>query len=155
MSTECVILSVVEGKANLPSNYKSIDPLIYRISKQEEAWLMNLKTEKAIIFVCMGSTGNWKELGFLNNEIYDQYTIITAGDLKKELFAEHIISKAFVNIEDVLSISNLMICHGGNGTIYHGLMKGIYMLCLTSHFEQEWNVQALERIGYGFRPMVL
>jgi hypothetical protein len=23
------------------------------------------------------------------------------------------------------------------------------MLCLTSHFEQEWNVQALERKGYG------
>jgi len=25
----------------------------------------------------------------------------------------------------------------------------VYMLCLTNNFEQEWNVHALERLGYG------
>ncbi len=134
---------------NLSANYKSIGPLIYKVNKQEDVWLKNLPAEKPIIFICMGSTGNWKALIFLNNEFYNQYTIITAGDLKKELSAEHIVSRDFVNIEEVLNISNIMICHGGNGTIYHGLIKGVFMLCLTSHFEQEWNVHALERIGYG------
>ncbi len=133
----------------LPLNYKSIGPLLYKVNKQEGMWLQGLPTEKPIIFICMGSTGNWKALSFFNNESYNHYTIITAGDTKKELSAEHIVSRDFVNIEQVLNVSSLMICHGGNGTIYHGLMKGIYMLCLTSHFEQEWNVHALERFDYG------
>ncbi|MDO9188101.1 MAG: glycosyltransferase [Bacteroidia bacterium] len=134
---------------NLPSNYKSIGPLIYKVIKQEGEWLQNLQSEKPIIFICMGSTGNWKALRFLNNVSYSQYTIITAGDKENELFAQHIVSRDFVNIEEVLNVSKLMICHGGNGTIYQGLIKGIYMLCLTSHFEQEWNVHALERLNYG------
>ena len=54
-----------------------------------------------------------------------------------------------MNIDEAMKVTNLMICHGGNGTIYYGLRHGVYMLCITSHFEQEWNVHALERIGYG------
>lgn len=133
----------------ISSTYRPISPLVYKVNKQEGGWLGNLPAEKPIIFICMGSTGNWKALNFFNNEFYNQYTIITAGDTKKELSAQHIVSRDFVNIEEVLNVSNLMICHGGNGTIYHGLKKGIYMLCLTSHFEQEWNVHALERFDYG------
>ncbi|MBI2722360.1 MAG: hypothetical protein HYX39_09315 [Bacteroidetes bacterium] len=134
---------------NISSGYKLIGPLLYKVNKNEGTWLQDLPQKKPIIFICMGSTGNWKGLNFLNNTFYSQYTIITAGDAKKELSANHIISRSFVNIEDVLNVSDLMICHGGNGTIYHGIIKGIYMLCLTSHFEQEWNVHALERFDYG------
>ncbi|MBA3649296.1 MAG: hypothetical protein H0W62_12230 [Chitinophagales bacterium] len=85
----------------------------------------------------------------MNHRDYAGYTIITAGDKNRILNGTHIISYDFINIDEVLTIADVMICHGGNGTIYHGLGKGVYMLCLTSHFEQEWNVQALERIGYG------
>ncbi|RYF20266.1 MAG: hypothetical protein EOO42_12735 [Flavobacteriales bacterium] len=42
-----------------------------------------------------------------------------------------------------------MICHGGNGTLYLGILTNVYMLCLSSHFEQEWNVHALEKNKRG------
>mgnify|MGYP006335572741 FL=1 len=42
-----------------------------------------------------------------------------------------------------------MICHGGNGTIYNGILNQVYMLCLSNHFEQEWNIDAVEKNGYG------
>lgn len=134
---------------NLPSTYSFIGPLLYRPGLKEGDWLGKIEITKPVICVCMGSTGNWKKLAFLNDSFYSAFTIITGGDTSKILSGSHIISRDFFNLDEVLDISNLMICHGGNGTIYHGLQKGVYMLCLTSHFEQEWNVHALERIGYG------
>lgn len=133
----------------LPENYRIIGPLIYNSYQKEGPWLSNIKNTKPVIFICMGSTGSWEQLEFLNGSFFSEYTIITAGDKDRILTGSHIISRDFVNLDEVLNRSHLMICHGGNGTIYYGLMKGIYMLCLTSHFEQEWNVHALERTGFG------
>jgi UDP:flavonoid glycosyltransferase YjiC (YdhE family) len=134
---------------NLPDHYRIVRPLIYKPIQKEEDWLSNIQRTRPVICICMGSTGNWQRLEFLNDPYFSKYTIITAGDQKKIFSAPHIISRSFVNLEEVLKICDLMICHGGNGTIYYGLMNGIYMLCLTSHFEQEWNVHALEYIGFG------
>ncbi|MBK6523543.1 MAG: hypothetical protein IPG08_15185 [Sphingobacteriaceae bacterium] len=37
----------------------------------------------------------------------------------------------------------------GNGTIYHGIENKTPMLFVTTHFEQEWNVQQLEALELG------
>lgn len=133
----------------LPDHYRFIGPLIYDNQTLEGSWLSDIDKEKPVICVCMGSTGNWNALRFLNNEYYKRYTIITAGDKQKLLSAPHIISREFVNLNHVLKKADLLICHGGNGTVYSGIVSGVFMLCLAAHFEQEWNVSALERNGYG------
>ncbi len=135
---------------SLPSNYSYTGPLIYNHFQNNGPWLNKIDEQlKPIIFVCMGSTGEWSKLKFLNNLYFKKYTIITAGDSKKILSGSHIISRAFAHISKVLKKASLMICHGGNGTIYHGIFNNVYMLCLSSHFEQEWNILALEEHGYG------
>lgn len=155
-------ISEIEGSSNLicdlpdlfpqkklPANYIYTGPLIYEYFDQETDWLNNISTEKPVIFVSMGSTGDWQKLAFLNHPYYSRYVIITAGDTKKIVCAPHIISRDFVNLTQVLKKSDLMICHGGNGTIYPGIINRVYLLCLSSHFEQEWNMNALEKNGYG------
>jgi len=142
-------LEVLFPQKHLPNNYCFIDPLLDTFGEIEEKWIEELSHDKPIIVICMGSTGNWNVLTFFNDIYFTKYTIITAGDKKRILDASHIISKDFINLTQVLKKADLMICHGGNGTIYFGLNEGVYMLCYTSHFEQEWNVHALERIGYG------
>ena len=49
----------------------------------------------------------------------------------------------------VLNHVDLMICHGGNGTIYQALAQGVPILGLTSIFEQEWNMNRVEELGLG------
>lgn len=155
-------LSEIEGDENmicdqenlfpqkaLPKTYQIIGPLIYNSPHREGSWLLNIDQHKPVICVCMGSTGDWTRLQFLNDEYYARYTVITAGDTNKVLFAPHIISRDFVNLNQVLEKTNLLICHGGNGTIYTGIANRVFMLCLSSHFEQEWNISAIERKGYG------
>lgn len=135
---------------NLPSNYQIIGPLIYAQQDSETSHLLSrLDAFRPTICVCLGSTGNWEAMQFLNDPHYARFNIIAAGDTRRFLTAAHIISRPFLNLSEVLEHSDLMICHGGNGTINCGILKGAYMLCLTSHFEQEWNVEALERHGYG------
>jgi UDP:flavonoid glycosyltransferase YjiC (YdhE family) len=133
----------------LPGHYRIIGPLIYRPRQSEGSWLSSLEQDRPVICVCMGSTGDWTRLQFLNDPYYNRYTIITAGDTGKLLSAPHIISRDFVNLNQVLKKADLMICHGGNGTLYTGLMNGVFMLCVSSNFEQEWNISALQRNGHG------
>lgn len=133
----------------LPQSYRFIGPLIYQYPEDQCSWSNLAEMEKPIICVCMGSTGDWESLRFLNDPYYSRYTIITAGDKAGVLSAPHILARDFINLNKVLEKSSLMICHGGNGTIYTGISNGVFMLCLASHFEQDYNIEALERQGYG------
>jgi UDP:flavonoid glycosyltransferase YjiC (YdhE family) len=133
----------------LPSSYRIVGPLIYDAASMDEHRLDEAILHRPVICICMGSTGDWDSLRFLNDTFYAKYTIITTGDSKGVLSAAHIISFDFINLDQVLRRAILMICHGGNGTIYTGIKNRVFMLCLPSHFEQEWNVDALERVGYG------
>jgi UDP:flavonoid glycosyltransferase YjiC (YdhE family) len=134
----------------LPKNYRCIGPLVYRFQDHEaEAWLGTLDPSKDTILVCMGSSGDWKALVFLNDAYFGKYNIITAGDTGRVLQAAHIIQRPFIDLPEVLKHCALMICHGGNGTINTGILAKVYMLCRASNFEQEWNIEALEKKGLG------
>lgn len=133
----------------LPLNYQLIGPLIYDTGEDEAELLKRISPEKKVILVCMGSSGNWEALRFLSSPRYSGFTIITAGDREGVIKGEHVIARSFVSLNRVLPHCALLICHGGNGTIYHGLRHKVPLLCLTSHFEQEWNVQRLEALHLG------
>jgi UDP:flavonoid glycosyltransferase YjiC (YdhE family) len=133
---------------NLPSNFTFKGPLVYKNMLQEE-WIEELSEEKPIICVSMGSSGDWQELVFLNDPYYAKYTIVIAGHTGSLFPAPHLIVKNFVNLPQLVSKASLMICHGGNGTIYLGVLAKVYLLCVANHFEQEWNVHALMAHGLG------
>lgn len=134
---------------NLPASYQFISPLFYDPPKQLTGLSEKLDKTKKTIFVSMGSTGNWEKLIFLNDEYFTRYNLVTAGDTGYILSGSHIIRTGFGNFHELFPYTDLVICHGGNGTIYQSLFYGIPVLCKTSHFEQEWNVAALERMGVG------
>lgn len=131
---------------HLPHNFRFIGPLVY---EREDLPIAKIDSTKPNILVCMGSTGDWEALTFLNDVAFSDYHIITAGDKNRLLNALHVTSYEFINLSQAASNVDLIICHGGNGTIYHGLLNNVYMLCLTNNFEQEWNVHALERMRMG------
>lgn len=134
---------------NLPSSFQFVGPLVYQYQEENSSWLSDIPSNKKVICISLGSTGDWTKLRFLNDSYYARYAIVATGDTDKVLSAAHIVSRDFVNLAQLLKRAGLMICHGGNGTIYHGIINQVYMLCLSSNFEQEWNIDALERNGYG------
>ncbi|RYD54860.1 MAG: hypothetical protein EOP56_17990 [Sphingobacteriales bacterium] len=145
----CDLEELFPQKENLPDNYTLLAPLIYDDHTSSKDILNRLDPAKKTIYVSMGSTGDWRGVSFLNDARLARYNIITAGDPDAVLNASHIINAGFVNVHDVFPHTDLAICHGGNGTIYQSLTHGVPLLCKTTHFEQEWNVDAVERIGAG------
>jgi UDP:flavonoid glycosyltransferase YjiC (YdhE family) len=133
----------------LPGNYRTISPLFHSSFNESDNLPINLDSSKKTIFVSMGSSGDWEQVKFLNDPYYTKYNIVTAADYHRIIDAPHIIRENFVNASSLFPYTDLVICHGGNGTIYQALSFGVPLLCITSHFEQEWNVHGLERLNLG------
>lgn len=134
---------------NAPANYRFIGPLSYNNTTIESTLIQSLDTNKPVICVCLGSSGNWPAIKFLAQEKYAIANWIIAGDLTKQLQAPHLSHRDFINLNTILPLCDLLICHGGNGTIYEGLKHKKQMLFFTNHFEQEWNAQRLSELGLG------
>ncbi len=133
----------------LPPSYHFIGPLFFSSCKKERDIIEKLDCDKPTILVSLGSTGDWKKLHLLNNPIFHEFTIITTGDKELIIHGNHVISTPFLNNISVLPLIDVMICHGGNGTIYQALSCNVPILGLTSHFEQEWNMNRIEQLGLG------
>jgi UDP:flavonoid glycosyltransferase YjiC (YdhE family) len=133
----------------LPENYYFIGPLYYFGTDDERDLLKILPKNKKNIVIHLGSSGNWESLKFLADPVFNQYNFIIAGDLPFAFNQKNIITRKFINMSAILDKVDLVICHGGNGTIYQSLAHGVPLLCLTNIFEQEWNVQQLEKFELG------
>lgn len=162
LSSKKAYLDELEGNLNLicdldelfpqkgyPANYTQIAPLYYDVAGSPGLVTDKLDKNKKTIFVSMGSSGDWQKLEFLNHPAFQQYNIVAAADTDHHLHAGHIIQVPFVNVHELFPQTDLVICHGGNGTIYQALLYNIPVLCSTSHLEQEWNVEALVRLRIG------
>jgi UDP:flavonoid glycosyltransferase YjiC (YdhE family) len=131
----------------LPFNYSYISPLYFEGTATEDKILKHIDNDKKSILVCMGSSGDLSKLSFLEDEYFSKYNIVSVGSFAM-LNSKHILNIPYlVNNTAFLDKIDLMICHGGNGTIYQALAFGVPLLCAPSFFEQEWNVQGLQAIG--------
>ena len=144
----CDHFNIFPQKA-IPNNYHEIGPLIWESEDTLKGIDQEIDRKKKTILVSMGSSGNWKNVVFLNSGLYNQYNIITAGDKDALLKGSNVFSRDFLNLDKALVISDLFICHGGSGTSAMGVAQKVKMLFFTSHFEQEWNVKGMVDAGFG------
>ncbi len=133
----------------LPKKYVIVGPLIYDRPDSPEKPLPRLDPDKQTLFVCMGSTGDWEAVSFLTDPYYRKYNIITAGDTRSVLGSICLAEYDFLNASTILPQTDLAICHGGNGIINQCIFYDVPVLCRTAYFEQEWNVWAVEKRGWG------
>ena len=134
---------------NLPSNYYFAPPLYYKLNNTYDDIIEKIDDNKKTLYVSMGSTGNWDKVTFLNSTTYHNYNIVTTGDKDKIIRGPNVFSYPFIASRKIMELTDLVICHGGNGTAYQALSFGIPVLCKTTHCEQEYNVDGLERWRLG------
>lgn len=134
---------------NLPQNYKIVGALYYENDKKEPEIEKFLDNEKPSILVNIGSSGDLQKFSFLNNDYFKDFNIIITGEKNSGFAGKNIITRSFINNSAILDKIDLVLCHGGNGTIYQALAYGVPLVCATSIFEQEWNAKRVEDLGYG------
>jgi UDP:flavonoid glycosyltransferase YjiC (YdhE family) len=132
----------------LPQNYKIIGPIFYAPPGK----YMDLSglgdPKKKSILVSFGSSGEWKKVNWLNDPAFETYNVFVAGE-QKTLKGPHIHSLGFVDLACILPQVNLIICHGGNGTLNQSYQNNIPFIAFPSILEQEWNAARFQELGAG------
>lgn len=134
----------------LPGNYKVIGPLYFKNDYEEteiNGWLKE-KGRKNIL-INMGSTGDCSILDVLKSELFNEYSFVVTGRNIPGLSSDNFFCKTFINNISILKNIDLLICHGGNGTLYQALAYGVPVLCIPSLFEQEYNIDRIKALGLG------
>lgn len=162
LSEENMYLNELEGDENLicdlpalfpqkdlPDHHHFVGPLFYSGREPESDLLSMLENGRRNILVNMGSSGAFGKVAFLNGPLFRNFNVVVAGDANGVLQGSHVFSKRFLNICGLLNKIDIVICHGGNGSIYQALAFGVPVLCLPTIFEQEWNVQRVAQLQLG------
>lgn len=139
---------------SMPSHYRSIRPLFVEDTTCTYDFSLVQQIGRKKILISLGSTGNTDILKHLGSPLLSDYVFIVTGVSSAQTHTENVFYFPFVPNMSVLPLCDAMICHGGNGSIYQALFSGKYILAQTALFEQDYNMQAIERLGLGKRlPM--
>ncbi len=108
---------------------------------------------RPLLFVSMGSTAipGLFEATFRMLESEGMRGIIATGGQHDALPTDHpdIQVAPFVHAENVLPHAALVLCHGGNGTIYQALSHGVPVVGMPTIPDQAFNMRRVEALGVG------
>jgi len=135
----------------LPNNFEFVGPLFYKGDEEEKEVCDFLGDNPIRILVSLGSTGNWKKLNLLLDPVFSDTRIVISGNYCNTLQASNIMSTSFLNHTKIMDKIDIVICHGGNGTVYQALAQGIPLILFSGNFEQEWNIQRIIEMQLGTR----
>jgi len=139
---------------HLPEDYHYIGPLTWKpdnISNPD--WWPPKKNNKPLVYISMGTTG----ISNIFPLVYDLFknsefsAIITTGGQAKGLrtIDGQVYVEEYIDGDLAIEEADLVICHGGNGTIYQALSHGKPMIGIPSIPDQAFNMRRVEELGVG------
>lgn len=138
---------------NLPDNYRYVGPLTWETASPPPSWWPPRKSGSPLIYITMGTTG----IGDFFHTVYELLrtsnisAIITTGAQASGL--ESIDGKVYIEkyIDGDLAMKecDMVICHGGNGTIYQALKQGKPIIGIPTIPDQKFNMRRVEALGVG------
>ena len=137
---------------DLPSNFHYVGPIFWEPEVQAPVWLENLDTEKPTIYFTMGSTGNpsffEQAIEIFGNTEY-QCIVTTAGLIKLNHVPENFFVVDYAPGSKIMEKSDIVVCHGGNGTIYQAMSNGVSIIGIPTMHDQEFNLDRVVDLGIG------
>ena len=138
---------------NLPKDYHYIGPLTWKSNIPPPVWWPPQKDRKPFIYISMGTTG----IGDFFHRVYeliktsDLTAIITTGAQVSDIetIEGKIYVENFIDGDIVMEESALVVCHGGNGTIYQALQHGKPIIGIPTIPDQKFNMRRVEALGVG------
>lgn len=144
----------------LPPHVHTVGPLLHENTGQVPDWLARINPQCRTIFVYLGSYGEQftRVVGYLARMFAgatDCRVIAATGGLYGYAgppCPPSVTVTDYVPASAVLSRNCVaMIAHGGRGSIYSALGHGVPLVGIPNQGEQEWNLDAIERLGLGRR----
>lgn len=145
---------------NLPSHYHYVGPLTWQKGVALPSWWPPQTSGKKLLYITMGTTWMGGSFENLYSLIRDQgwAAIITTGGQIKDAEGKGLKSipgeiylEEFIAGEEVMKVCDLVVCHGGNGTIYQALEQGRPIIGIPTIPDQEFNMRRVEALGVGVK----
>jgi len=128
---------------------KVIGPIYYNLNDVKTEKVKFYKN-KPNILITLGSSGDIKNFLFLEKiNLTKTYNVILLGESSFSLRIDGAQRIKFANIRQIADYIDVVICHGGNGTVYSFLSKGVASITIPSHIEQYWFSYQIHKKGLG------
>jgi UDP:flavonoid glycosyltransferase YjiC (YdhE family) len=138
---------------NLPDDYHYIGPLTWKSNIPPPAWWPPKKDGKPLAYISMGTTGiiNFFYKIYELIKTSEMTAIITTGEQVKgiDTIDGKIYVESFLDGDLVMEECDLVVCHGGNGTIYQALQHGKPIIGIPTIPDQKFNMRRVEALGVG------
>jgi|GEM_PF-1566597 len=139
-------------QSGMPKHYHFTGPILWEPAQGYSEIPDDLyKREGKLIYASLGTSGEVSAFqGLLRAFAKLPYKVLlsTGGAILNNL-PPNVAAVPFVKPSGILKEAALMICHGGNGSIYQALSESVPVLCITSFYDQEWNGQRVRELGLG------
>lgn len=139
---------------NLPSHFHYIGPLVWEPEMKAPDWLNGLDPARPTIYFTMGSTGHARffeqAIQLFGNSRY-QCIMTTAGMAKLSSVPKNFFVTDFAPGSALMEKSDLVVCQGGNGTIYQALSRGVPIIGIPTMHDQEFNLNRVVDLGFGIQ----
>jgi len=138
----------------LPENFRRVGPIFWTADVPLPDRIRKLDRRTSIIYVTLGSTGHgdlFRHLLRVLGETEYQVVMSTGGqvafapgEIPRNIYVEAYVAGLLTS-----EVADLVIHHGGAGTVYQTLSAGRPSITIATHFEQELLGAAIEDQGAG------
>ncbi len=146
----------------LPETFQYIGPIVWEPDLPPPEWLDQLDSKRPTIYFTMGSTGYARffdlAVELFRNTNY-QLIMTTAGMVQFDGLPGNFFATEYAPGSALAERSDVVVCHGGNGTIYQALGHGVPVIGIPTMHDQEFNLDRVVALGVGihlselrFRP---
>ena len=138
----------------MPENYRYIGPITWDADLPEPAWLNRLDPSRPTLYFTMGSTGDaqfFDEAIRVFGDTEYQILITTGGLADLGSVPSNVYVEQYAPGRALMNAADVVVSHGGNGTIYQALSSGVPIIGFPSIFDQEINLQRVCALGAGLR----
>lgn len=143
---------------NLPADYHYIGPLTWESPLPPPAWWPPKKSGDLLAYFTMGTTwmgGSFPALYEMIRKHGITAIIATGGQAKGAEAAGlktvegAIYVEEFIDGDLVMGECDVVVCHGGNGTIYQALQQGKPIVGIPTIPDQQFNLRRVKALGVG------
>jgi UDP:flavonoid glycosyltransferase YjiC (YdhE family) len=137
-----------------PPSFRYTGPLLWDATIGLPPWFSKLQKGRPTVYFTMGSTGDTKFFQeavrvFGNTDF--QILITTGGLAEIPNPPSNVFIAKYAPGEALMAVSDVVVSHGGNGTIYQALSCGVPIIGFPTIFDQEVNMRRVAALGAGLQ----
>ena len=140
---------------NLPENYYYIGQLTWTPTQPiaPVKWWPPDTQGRCLIYFSMGTTGVPEFFKVVANAFSKSKVcaVVSTGGQPADIHTKppHLYVAEYIDGDRIMEICELVVCHGGNGTIYQALKHGKPVIGIPTLPDQKFNMRRVEALGLG------